>query len=563
MATPSVPAAPPAAAPSTPAPAAPASSTPATPSATPATPAAPAAAPAAAVVPAPEPKNTDYPGNTDGQVKFLAEHKKWTEAQKDQPAKEAVQAIAETLGAQPGEVKPAAEAKPEGEAKPSEAKPEGETKPTEPALPKQLADLLDAKPERKAFIDADPELKGAIYANARQLANAQPILELVPTRADAEFMSEHTTALVGMKTASMRMIDMPETAPQVLGLLDQQFAVVDKDGKPVLGQDGKPTYAEDRRPFLDAVVSREVNQYKEKFSSEMKTLEAKLKSGVYPNEAAKAADQMRFDRLEIANAWADMWDQIKTGEIFKGDVPEIPADASPEFKAWAEAEKKRLAEESAEIDKKKAGASKEGRQAEKQEYSKNVRGDMGTVAGKLIGEELKAKVDAGLYIPEFYMQEKYVNPETGQPTNTSAIVARIFMAWENELNKAGSRSLYEITQHELLPPTEQTREVRRQFYARKAAELLPGLIQKEVDRIQGLVKVDQGRMEERLGKRTAIAQPEPHTGGSGTTTAASENQLLAEAEEMAKKLPGFQSASPGDKQAMVLTQLHRRRAGQK
>lgn len=556
MATPSVPAAPPAApsAPSAPA----AASVPATPS-TPSTPAAGGAppAPAAPAVVA-EPKNTDFPGTADGQVAFLAAHKKWTAEQQKAPP----QAIADQLGAQPAEAK--AEAKPEpAEAKPGEAKSEPEARPApEPtALPKQLADLLEAKPERKALIDADPELKGLIFGNARRLAALEPIAEIVPSVADAEFMAEHTAALVGMKTASMRMIDMPETAPQVLEMLDQQFAIVDKDGKPVLGPDGKPTYAEDRRPFLDAVVNREVSQYKQQFATERQALEQKLKSGVYPNEAAKAVDQARYEKLELAELWADMFEQIKSGEFFKSDAPEIPPDATPEFKAWAEAEQRRIAEEAAKLDQKKQGVSKEGRQAEKQQFSTQVRGDMGSIAGRVIGEELKAQIESGVYIPEFYMQEKYVNPATGKETNTAAIVARIFMNFENELMRPGSRSLMEITQHELLPPTEQTREIRKQYYQRKAAELLPGLIKKEVERIQNLVKVDQSKLEERLGKRKEVAQAEPHTGGSGLASAASEQQLMAQAEELAKKQPGFAEANPGNKQAMIITQLHRLRAG--
>lgn len=184
---------------------------------------------------------------------------------------------------------------------------------------------------------------------------------------------------------------------------------------------------------------------------------------------------------------------------------------------------------------------------------------MGGIAGKVIGEELKAKIESGVYIPEFYMQEKYVDPATGKPTNTAAIVARIFMNFENELMKPGSRTLMEITQHELLPANDQTREVRKRYYQQKAAHLLPDIIKKEVKRIQDLVKVDQGKLEERFNKRKEVVQAEPNTGGSGLVSAASEQQLRQQAEEAASKIPTFANASPGDKQAMILTQLHRLR----
>ena len=552
MATPSVPAAPPAA-PS--APSAPVSSTPSTPATPSPAGGAPSSTPSAA--PPQAPKNTDFPGTADGQVAFLAALKKHEATQAAAPAVEQVKSIADNLGAQPAEAKPEGEAKPAEQPKPGEKQPEA--KPDATALPKQLADLLVAKPERQAFFDADPELKGAFFGNARRLAAIEPIAEIVPTVADAQFMVEHAAALIGMKTASMRMIDMPETAPQVLDILDQQFAIVDKDGKPVLGADGKPTYAEDHRPFLNAVVGREVNQYKNQFDAERQQLEAKLKSGVYPNEAAKELDQQRFNKLELASLWADMWEQIQSGEFFQTDVPEVPADATPEFKAWAETEKTRLAREKEEIEGKKTGANKEARQAAKQQFNTAVRLDLGSIAGRIIGEELKARIESGVYIPEFNLQEKYRDPTTGLETKTDAIVARIFMDFENELLKPGSRSLMDITQHELLPLTEQTKKIRREYYQRKAAELLPGLIQQEIDRIQSFVKVDYGKLEERFNKRKEVAQAEPNTGGSGLASAASEQQLRAQAEEAASKIPTFANASPGDKQAMILTQLHRMR----
>ncbi len=558
----------PAAAPAAPA----ASSVPATPAAAPAAEPAAAAqpgggappassAPAAAAAPAAapaEPKNTDFPNTRDGQIKFLAEHRQWEANSKKAPEAPATvdpKAAAAQLGAQPDPAaKPAeaAAAKPEAGAQPAPAKPEEAA-----ALPRQLAEMLEAKPERKAFLDADPELKGALFTNAKRLAKLEPLGERFPTVADADFAIDATTQLVSLKTASMRMLDNPESADQVLSLLDQQFAVVDKDGRPVVGADGKPEYAPDRRPFIDAVIGREVAQYKQQFSTEIAQLKAKLASGVYPNEAAKAMDTQRLDNLEYAALWADMWDGIRTGEYFKTAAPEIPADATPEFKAWAENEKKRLADESAAIDAKKQGASKEERTAQKAQFQSQVRSDMGSTAGKLIGETLRQVVDDGQYIPQFYLQEKHIDPATGKETNTSALAARIFIQFENEMMKPGSRTMMEIAQHELLPANDQTREIRKGYYQRKAAEIIPGLVEKEIERIQGLVKLDSDEQAKRLTARQQAAQPEPSTGGSGLPQNASDEQIYAAAEEAAKKNPLFANASPQDKQAMIITQRHR------
>ena len=464
-------------------------------------------------------------------------------------------AAADQLGAQPGDAKPG-ETKP-GEAKPGEAKPAAEADAN--VTPKQLADLLDARPELKAAIEADPEAKGQLFGMARKLAAADEVLKIVPTKADAEFMAQHATEMVTLKTASMRLADNPESAPQVLEMLDQQFAIVDGDGKPVLDTAGNPTYASDRKPFLDAVVSRELGGFKKDYGAEMNQLKAKLASGVYPNDAAKQMDQQRLDSLEYALTAIEVVDMLRSGEYFKPEMPEIPADASAEFKAWAESERKRIADEAAALDAKKQGAGKEAKAAERAQFQGAVRSDMGSSAGKMISERLREAVESGTYIPEFYLQEKWTDPVTGKPSNTAAIAARLFMQFENELLRPGSRSMLEITQHELLPPNEQTRALRKAWYDRKAAEIIPDLVRAEVDRIQGLVKMDKTRQAERSGARAAAAQPEPASAGSSLPQGATEAQMRDKAEELAKKDPRFAAASPGDKQAMIITQLHRLR----
>jgi hypothetical protein len=552
-AAPSAPAAAPSSAPSS------APATPATPT-TPAVPGSPVAAPeAAAPVVAAEPKNTDFSGTRDGQLEFLRKRKEWEakqprpgEAPKPgEPVVAAVEAAAQ-LGAQPGE-QPGNEG---AAADPAAAKPAAE--PAAPS-PKALADLLEAKPALKAALEADPEAKGQLFSMARKLASAEEIMAIVPSKADAEFMSQHASEMVGLKTASMRLAIDPESAPQVLEILDSQFSVVDKEGKAVLGADGKPTFASDRKPFLDAVVNRELGGYKESFTSKVNELNAKLASGVYPNETAKAMDQQMLDNYEYAQLAMEVLPMMMDGSYFKPEAPEVPADADPAFKAWAEAEKARLQRESEALDAKKNGASKAERKAQSAQFNQTVRADMGSVAGEQIGMRMKEVIDSGTYIPEFYLQEKYVDPTTGQATKTSALVARVFMNFENALMKMGSRNYQEIVEHELLPQTEQTRELRKNWYARKAAEMIPGLVQAEVDKIQGLVKLDTEKQAQRLAARNGAAQPEPQSSSSALPAGATEAQMLSQAEENAKKDPRFAGADPGTKQAMILTQMHRLR----
>lgn len=563
---------PPPAAPSAPssAPAAPAPSVPAAPPAAPAPPpaappAAPDAAPAPAAAPDAAPKpadaapaaydpktaaappaNTDFPNTPDGQVEFLKQYKEWEKAHPE--------------GVKPADAAPAAEAAktPEeqalADAQPAPAKPADAPEPA--ATPQALAEMMEADPAFKAALEASPKAKGQIFSMARELAASKPITEIVPTVEDAKFMQEYSGHMVGLKTASMRMIDSPDSAPQFLELFDSQFQRVDGEGKPILDAAGKPTYDPDRAAVRSAIFNDEFQRVSSPIAGEIEALNTKL-AGAYPSEFARQQDQQKLDNLEYAKVALEVVPQIIDGTFFEGAAPEPPADATEEQKQWFAEQKANLDRQKQELDDKKKGASKEERASQTQQFQTAVREDMGTAAGTIIHNAMKSIVDTGVYIPEFYLQEKYVDPGTGKETGTSAIGARLFLQFENELMKPGSRALMEQTQHELLPQNDQTKEIRKTWYARKAAELIPALVQKEVDRIQSLVKLDQDKQDARLKERNKVAQPEPSTGGSSLPAGASREQVLSAAEEAAKKDPGWAASSPTEKQARILTQVHR------
>lgn len=524
----------------------------------------PGAAGAGAAQPAEKaaPKNTDYPNNADGQVKFLSDLKKWEKEQKQKPEADPKSAAAQ-LGAQPGEAAKPAAAKTEGApaegTAPQPAAPAAES--STATTPQHLAELMEKTPAFKSFMEENPEIKGKLFSGFRKLAEYEPIAQIFPTVGDAQFAQEQSSNMLQLRTLSLRTVDSPEAVPQFLEAFDSQFARVDGEGKPVL-ENGKPVYDADRQMVLNGLVNRELDGRASSFGGEMQQLQQKLATGVYPNETAKLADQKRLENLEYAQLAFQVVGQVLSGEYFQEAPPQIPADASQEFRSWAESEQNRIKQEREALDAQRKGQSAEQRQQERAQFATNVRSDLGGLSFTMIAKKLEEAVQSGMYIPQFYLQERYIDPKTHQETNTPAIAARIFMQFENELKKPGSKTLLDITQHEMLPANEQTRQIRKDYYQRKAAEIIPGLVDKELARIQGLVKVDQERQGQKLAERSKVAQPEPATGGSGLPSAASEQQLRQQAEEEAKKLPQFAAASPSDKQAMILTKLHQmRKAG--
>lgn len=447
---------------------------------------------------------------------------------------------------------PGAEAAPAEAVKPAEG---AEGAPAVAATPQQLADLMQKSPEFGAFMEAHPEVKGPVFQMARKLAEAEPILAIAPTLGDAQFLQEYAASQVALKTASLRTIDNPESVPEFLNLLDSQFQQVDQDGKPKLDAGGQPIYDPDRAAVLGGIVNRELQSYATQLGTELEQLKTKL-GGYYPSEAARNADQQRLDNIEYLQVALDVINQFRDGTYFETGPPELPADATEEQKAWFKQQTDELARRKQELDNERKGASKEERTAARATFSSNVRSDLGLSAGNVIATALKAVEDSGAYIPEMYKQEKY-RDSSGREYNTPRLATELFIQFENELMKPGSRSAMDIAQHELLPQNDQTRQIRKDYYARKAAEMIPGMVDKAVARIQDLVKVDQSKQQARLEERRRATNPEPATGSSSLAAGASDAQILQAAEDAAKKLPEFAAASPRDQQAMILTQRHK------
>jgi hypothetical protein len=513
---------------------------------------------------------TDFPNTPDGQAEFIsARHKhladvragKVPAAVPQPPAAGAPQAPAADPAAQEAAEAAHAAAGPGG-ADPNAAQPGAPDPNAQPAgdvTPQSLAEMMTAKPALKDFFEANPDVNGPIFNMARENAKLKSIAELVPSRADAEFMADHSAALVGLKTAAMRAVDDPAMVPEVLKQFDQQFAYVNDKGEPVLTPDGKPSYAPDHKVFTNAIMDREVKGYIDRYQSEFDGLKNKV-NGVYPSAQAKALDEARLENLDYAITALKVLDQIRSGEFFQEEAPQLPADATPEMRDYFERQKADLKRQRDELENRTNGQKTEARQRERTEFRAQVNADKGSIAGRIIGEQIKQAIDSGVYIPEFYLQEK-ARDNNGNELNVSALAARIYDQFEKTLTRPGSRSLMTVAEHEMLPVGQQSREIRSAWHKERASEIIPELVKAEIQRIQGLVEKDRAKQGNLAEARRNATGPEPVSaaGSNNLPSPMSESQLRSKAEEIAKTRDGWADASPSDKQARLVTEYNRLR----
>ena len=531
-------------------------------SATTAQPAAPAqAAPASAAAPSGgEPKAENYPGTPDGTARFLTDHHRWQREQKEKGGQaQADPNAAPQPGAEAGLEKPVTEAAALAEAtgqKPEEAAAAPASLAAEAPTPQALAAMMEQSPEFKAALEAHPEIKGPLFQMARKLAGAEPVLELIPNRAAAEFHTKNSADMVGLKTASLRMIDNPENEGAFLEMFDSQFAMTDDKGQPVMDERGQPRYADDRKAALEAIVGRETKAALETHKAELDQLNRKLETGVYPNAAARAADERRAKLLDEATTALEVAAMVRDGSYFEDDAPQLPTDATAEVKAWFEEQQAKLRSQKDELDKQKRGAGREERQAKRQEFLKQVRADKGTAAGTVIGEQLKQVIDAGVYIPQFVLDEK-VRDAQGNETGTSRVAFDIFNEFERRLHRPGSQTLLKITEQDLLPETPATRQMRAEWYRQQAVALIPEIVKDWTAKISKQVQADRERLGASAAGKAQAAQPEPRSASSSLPQGASEDELWKRAEAAAQALPEWKTASLPDREAMKSTQFHR------
>jgi hypothetical protein len=468
-----------------------------------------AAAPAAKGA---EPKQEDFPGDI---VSFLDAHNTWEREQTpgdQQPAADGE--------AQP-ETKPA-----EGETKPSEAdtKPEEKAPATEPAetvTPEALNALMAKSPELQAAMDASPEVKNALFAMARLNAKAAPILEIFPNVESANYAADAANTVVTLRTGFLEAVDNPEQFPDAFEQFAEQFAITDKDGKPVVDAEGNPTYGEDFHMLGDFIVDSF-------HDTEIEGLEAQLQAGQFRTEDEREQADMALQALKFIKDW-----KKGQGVEKKPDLSSL----SPEARAYYEQKDRELAEREAALGDKTKTQTAEQRKQERANYETAVQGKVGHSVGSRIQAMLTEKEKVGAFIPSYVLEAK--DPGTGISVFTKTVLDQFEEATYGRVDRATGKVIggvaYIRDQAKMLarrPPSPEAEAARVDFYNKLIDEHFPTIFDKEFRKVQSKEIADRQRNQGRSEIREKLAEREPKAAGSaGSPKSLTPQDAMKQAEE--------------------------------
>lgn len=523
---------------SAPAPVAPAAGAPAEPAVAPAV---PSAAPAAPVAPAGPPKSSDFPDTADGFTEWVMANEKW---KMDHPDGEAA----------PDAVQPVAEPKPGDEApKPAEAQPAAEVS---PATPQALDEWTTKDPAFKAALDGNPELKGQVMSMARVAAAAQPILDIIPTIEDATFAVDTSRQFIGLRSDFMMAPESPELGEQAWGNFVSLFHETDDAGKPILDAAGQPKLGQDFDFIAQKFTTGALGSKTTEVESGYNELKKRVDSGVYPNQAAKDADVAKLQEAEYSLAAYKYVAENLLGAAEEDKLPDLPADATPEQRAFQE----RLKAQQDELNKTKQSNSKNGRVEARQKFE----GEMNQSWGAGVGEELDNWMTAararGEFIPQVVLEQKWVNPKTNQVTNISNFAAQVQIDFNRRVNSIPT-VLNKLKELNALPVGEPARQARAAYASKLRSQYLKPIIEAHVKRIQDGIREQSaasGQREQRVGE---IARVEPNTGSPVTPKSLTEAQITEKARTLAQQDPAWSQMSSSEQYSAMIVAAERVRYG--
>jgi hypothetical protein len=412
------------------------------------------------------------------------------------------------------------------------------------ATPAAIDSWLSDTPELKAVFDQHPEKLSQIMEMARSVEAAKPILDIVGTKEEAEFAVDHANRLVSLQSNWMLAAEDPEMATAAWDQTVEMFKERDAEGKEVL-ENGKPKLAADFKPFVTAAANAAIGPLVEAAKSRMDALKAKL-AGSYPNDEARQVDE---DALEQAD-YAMKGFQFVLAELSHTDdgpqLPVLPPDATEQQKAF----QKHLEEEQKKVDANKGKQSTAERKAAQAKLDREVDGEWSNSIRNYIETNIQAMEDRGEYIPRIVIEDKWINPNTGQAGKNTAFGMKLYL----QLNdKIYGNPVHRAKLANLQAQRANGKAARIAELTRLQSLYLPALFNAEVKRIQDSVR---GSGKKKPAPTTA--RVEPTTSATVVPSAMDDKQVRAWAEGEAKKDPSFASMSVSQREETILDFMLRR-----
>jgi hypothetical protein len=487
---------------------------------------------------------------------FIRDNTEWSQthpedAEKIRTAKLAAEDAGTLTDTTQAEAKVAGEvAKVEGEP----AKPE-EAKPAEAAAAAATPALIDAwktdSPELAAAFEKYPEKYQQIMETARAAEAAKPVLDIVSTPEEAQFAVDHAQRLVSLQTNIMLAGDDPEQMGSAWGQVEEMFKERDANGAEVKGADGKPVLGSDFKPFVRKAASVALGDYAQAAQAEIAAIEARLK-GVYPSEDAKTADATALQEASYAKMAFDFV-IAKLGQNEEAPkLPALPANATAEQIEF----QKKLEAQQKDLDAKQGRQTSESRKAATRALDGEVQKHFEAGVNRGVEAHIAAMKERGEYLPDFVLNDKYINPVTQQPTKISAFSAKIYMALNNKIN---GNPLHVAKLGSLQALGAAGKESRLAEITRLTGLYMPKIIEAEVTRIQDGIRASSG--QKTVDPSKGVARVEPQSAGTVVPAAMDSTQIRQWAETEAAKDPNWGAMDQRTREQLVITTAAKKRYG--
>lgn len=375
---------------------------------------------------------------------------------------------------------------------------------------------------------------------ARFAESAKPVLDIIGTPEEAQFAVDHANRLVTLQANWMLGAEDPEMIGSAWDQTVDMFKERDKDGNEVKGADGKPVLGADFKPFVTKAAATALGDYQQGAQAQITAIEARL-AGSYPTEEARAADAELLQNAKYEKAAFDfVLERLAKPEAGGSKLPTLPANATPEQVAY----QKELERQQNELDVKQGKQTAESRKTATKTLNREVQNTYEKAVNDGIDAEVAAMRARGEFVSDLVLNDKWVNPQTGQPGKITDFGARIYLDVNNKIN---SNPLHVAKLRNLEAMGAAGKDARIAEMQRLTRLYLPNVIESHRWRLQA-----GSGAKPAVPASEQVARVEPQSAGTATPAAMDTAQVRTWAEAEAAKEPGYEAMDSRTREALII-----------